>query len=184
MFRDRLRVSRPRVRRSKKINQLEYQKYRFSCNTWLRSRRVNAMPRRLPCEPQRPLWSRLSQLMTRDTTPPLSEGVAVFCITACRGEQTALDASLDGISQGCLTYCLLQAFEQRGFNCSYTDWVQAASSWALRLRDEVLPSMDQFFQLYYGKNAAPDECVVLHPRTAHVAKDRSRRRRGTRHHPR
>lgn len=168
----------------KKVSQVEYQKYKFNCNTWLRSRRVNALPKRLPCEPQRPLWSRLSQLFVKDTAPPLPEGLAIFCITACRSEQTALDASLDGISQGCLTYCLLQAFEQCGFRCTYIELVQAASAWCIRLRDEVIPSMDQFFQLYYAKNAGPDECLVLHPCSALVAKDKSRRRRGTRHQPR
>merc|ERR1711924_72272 len=135
-------------------------------------------------EPQRPLWSRLSQLFVKDTAPPLPEGLAVFCITACRSEQTALDASLDGISQGCLTYCLLQAFEQCGFRCTYMELAQAAAGWAVRLRDEVIPSMDQFFQLYYAKNAGPDECLVLHPCSALVGKDKSRRRRVTRHQPR
>lgn len=167
-----------------RLTQAEYMKYSFNCNTWLRSRKVSALPRRLPCEPQRPLWSRLTRLLAKDTAPPLSEGVAIFFIAACRGEQTALDVSLEGISQGCLTYCLLQAFEQYGFRCSYLELLEAASGWALRLRAEVIPSLDQYFQLYYGKNAGPDECLFLNPGSAFVAKDRARRRRGTRHQPR
>lgn len=166
------------------VTQTQYEKYSFNCDTWLRSHKVNALPRRLPCEPQRPLWSRLSRLISRDTAPPLSEGVSVFCISACQGEQTALDASLEGSMQGVLTYCLLQAFEEYGFRCSYLELLEAASGWAIRLRAEVLPSMDQFFQLYYGKNAGPDECLVLNAGSAFVAKDRARRRRGARQHPR
>lgn len=167
-----------------RVTQAEYLKYDFNCDAWLRSRKVSALPRRLPCEPQRPLWSRLSRLLAKDTAPPLSEGIALFCITACRAEQTALDASLEGVVQGCFTYCLLQAFEQYGFRCSYLELLEAAASWAARIRIEVIPSMDQFFQIYYAKNAGPDECLVLNPASAFIAKDRARRRRGTRTQPR
>lgn len=36
-----------------------------------------------------------------------------------------------------------------------------------------MPHMDQYFQLAYGKNAGPDECLVLDPRSAVTAKDKA-----------
>jgi len=160
------------------LTQAEYHGYSWNCNAWLRNQHINALPRRLPSEPQRPLWSRVMRLFAKDAAPPLDEGLAAFCITACRGSQTALDASLDGIAQGCLTYCLLQAFEQLNYRCTYLELCETMNHMAKRLKMQVMPYMDQFFQLSYGKNAGPDECLVLDPGSAFVAKDRARRRRG------
>lgn len=165
------------------VSQGEYQGYRFNCETWLRSQHVNALPRRLPIEPQRPLWSRLSRFFTKDTAPPLDEGLAIFCIVACRGAQSALEASLEGSSQGCLSYCLLQSFEALGHRCSFLELCETAARTARKLKKEFMPYMDQHFQLYYGKNAGPDECLVLDPASSFVAKDKARRRRGQRQRP-
>lgn len=165
------------------VTQADYEQYRFNCNTWLRNQHVNALPRRLPAEPQRPLWSRFTRLFARDTSPPLDEGLAVFCITACRADQSALDASLDGVMQGCMSYCLQKALEQLGYRCTYLELCEAMNRNRLTLRREVMPYMDQFFQLSYGKNAGPDECIVFDVASAFVAKDRSRRRRGQKFRP-
>merc|ERR1712137_37994 len=155
----------------------DYRSYRFSCNSWLMNQHVNALPRRLPCEPQKPLWSRLMQHLTRETAPPLHEGLAVFCIVGCRGSQSALDASLEGLPQGCMTYCLLRAFEQLGYRCTYLELCEAMAHIAMDLRVEIMPYMDQYFQLAYGKNAGPDECLVFDSASGFVAKDKARRRR-------
>mmetsp|Transcript_34257 Transcript_34257/g.107542 ORF Transcript_34257/g.107542 Transcript_34257/m.107542 type:complete len:366 (+) Transcript_34257:155-1252(+) len=145
---------------------------------WLEGRHVNALPRRLPFELRRPLWSGLAGSLLRETTPPLDEGLAVFCFAACRGSQSALEASLEGLSQGCLSYCLLRALELLNFRCTYMELCEAANGLAQQLRAEVMPCMDQFLQLCYGKNAAPDECRAFDPGSALAAKDRARRRRG------
>lgn len=162
------------------VTQGEYQNYRFRRDAWLRNQHVNALPRRLPVEPSRPLWSRLMRHFTRETAAPLQEGLAVFCITSCRGSQTGLDACLEGVAQGVLTYCLLRALEQLHFRCTYLELCEAAAHIAMDLRIEVMPTMNQFFQLAYGKNAGPDECRVLDPTSGFVAKDKARRRRGQR----
>lgn len=156
----------------------EYRDYRFNCDTWLQNQHVSALPRRLPCEPRRPLWTRLLHLFTRETVPPLHEGLSAFCFTACRGPQTALDASLEGLQQGCLSFCLQKALDQLGFRCTYLELAEAMNYVASGLRHDVMPYMDQFFQLSYGHNAAADECLFLDPSAAFVAKDKARRRRG------
>jgi len=158
----------------------EYKDYRFNCDAWLRNQHVNALPRRLPSEPQRPLWSRVMRHLTRETVPPLDEGLAMFCIVACRGAQSALDVSLDGVQQGCLTYCVLRALEEFKYRCTYLELCEAMAHIAMDLRVEVMPYMDQFFQLAYGKNAGPDECLVFDAASGFVAKDKARRRRGQR----
>merc|ERR1740121_16136 len=81
----------------------------------------HALPRRLPCEPQRSMWSRVAQLFTKDTAPPLNEGLTVFCIAACRRQQTAVEAYLEGVPQGCLSYCFQQAFGQLSYRCTYRE---------------------------------------------------------------
>eukprot|EP00927_Polykrikos_kofoidii_P051266 TRINITY_DN45052_c0_g1_i1.p1 TRINITY_DN45052_c0_g1~~TRINITY_DN45052_c0_g1_i1.p1 ORF type:complete len:373 (-),score=49.09 TRINITY_DN45052_c0_g1_i1:47-1102(-) len=165
---------------NERVSQGDYRRLRFDCEVWLSNQHVSALPRRLPFEPQRPLWNFLVKLLTRETAPPLDEGLSVFCITACRGSQSALDASLEGVSQGCLTYCLLRAFAELGYKCTYLELCEATSHIAMDLRIEIMPHMDQFFQLSYGKNAGPDECSVLDPASGYVAKEKSRRRRGQR----
>lgn len=142
---------------------------------------MNALPRRLPCEPERPLWARLMRALTRETVPPLDDGLAVFCIVACRGSQSALDASLEGVPQGCMTYCLLRAFEQLNYQCTYLELCETMAHIALDFRVEIMPYMDQSFQLAYGKNAGPDECLVFRAASGLLAKDKARRRRGVRY---
>jgi len=165
------------------LTQGEYQDLAFDCDTWLRSAHVNALPRRLPAEPSKPLWLRLANLFAKEAAPPLEEGLSVFCFSACCGAQTALDASLEGVAQGCMSYCLQQAFELLNFRCTYLELAEAMDHIARNLRKEVMPYMDQFFQLSYGKNAGPDECLVLDLQSAHVAKDKAKRRRGQRRRP-
>lgn len=162
------------------MTQEEYRGLRFNCDAWVKNRHVNALPRRLPCEPQRPMWSRIGRFFARDTTPPLDEGLAVFCIAAGCMAQTALDAQLDGKPQGCLSYCLQRAFEQLKYRCTYLELCEAMDRILQTLRSEVMPYLDQYFQLSYGKNAGPDECLVFDPVSAFVAKDKARRRRGQR----
>eukprot|EP00931_Biecheleriopsis_adriatica_P120711 TRINITY_DN95811_c0_g1_i1.p1 TRINITY_DN95811_c0_g1~~TRINITY_DN95811_c0_g1_i1.p1 ORF type:complete len:370 (+),score=89.80 TRINITY_DN95811_c0_g1_i1:50-1111(+) len=166
------------------VTQDMYSKFHFNCNAWLHSQHVNALPRRLPCEPERPLWARLGRFLQQETAPPLSEGLAIFCITASSKAQTAMEACLEGTQQGNLTYCLLQALELRQTkNCSYLNWLEAANQVATVLRKEVMPYMDQYFQISYGKNALPEECAVFDSKSAFVAKDRAKRRRGQKHRP-
>lgn len=165
---------------NEEVSQDEYQNYRFMCDAWLRNQHVNALPRRLPHEPQRPIWARIAKLFTQDTAPPLHEGLACFCITACRGPQSALEATLEGMSHGCMSYCMLQALELLHFKCTYLELCEAMDHVAKGIKMETMPYMDQFFQLAYGKNAGPDECMFLDPSTAFVAKDKARRRRGQR----
>lgn len=165
------------------VTQGEYQDFSIDCDAWLRNAHVNALPRRLPEEPSKPLWGRLARLFTKDLTPPLDEGLAAFCLTAGRGQQSALDASLEGVAQGCMSYCLLQALELLHFRCTYLELCEAMDHVARNLRKEVMPYMDQHFQLAYGKNAGPDECLVLDPGSAFVAKDKAKRRRGQRRRP-
>lgn len=162
------------------ITQGEYEDFEVDCQTWLGSAHANALPRRLPRQPLKPLWRR-AEWMFKEPPPPLNEGLAAFCFAACRGSQTALDASLEGVSQGCMSFCLLQAFELLNFRCTYLQLAEAMDRVARNLRKEAVPSMDQYFQLSYGKNAGPDECLMLDPAYAFVAKDKSRRRRGQRH---
>lgn len=162
------------------VTQSEYQEYEFNCDAWLKNQHVMALPRRLPREPLRPMWSRVMQWFTRDTTPPLDEGLAIFCLTACRGQQTALDASLEGVAQGCMSFCFQRAFQQLGYRCTYLELCEGMNAAAGNLRAQSMPNMDQFFQLSYGKNATPDECLVLDAACAFVAKDKARRRRGQR----
>jgi len=107
------------------VTQGEYREYRFNCDTWLQNQHVNALPRRLPAEPQRPLWSNFAKLFAKDTAPPLEEGLAVFCITASRGQQSALDVSLEGMPQGCMSYCLQRSLEQLNFRCTYLELCEA-----------------------------------------------------------
>lgn len=107
------------------LKQSDYEDLDFDCDTWLKSQHVNALPRRLPQEPTKPLWARMANAFTKETAPPLDEGLAVFCITACREAQTALDATLEGTPQGCLTYCLLHAFELLHFGCTYLELCEA-----------------------------------------------------------
>lgn len=147
-------------------------------SVWLRNRHANALPRTLPFELRSPLWSQVADWCLRETVPPLDEGLAIFCFTACHGSQSALDASLDGTPQGCLSYCLLRALELLSFRCSYLELCEAAGGVARRLGAGALARMDQAPQLSYGKNAAPDECAVLDPASASVAGERARRRRG------
>lgn len=165
------------------VTQGDYQDFAINCDAWLRSRHLNALPRRLPEEPSKPLWGRLTRLFAKDTAPPLDEGLAVFSITASRGSQSALDASLEGVAQGCMTYCLMQALDLLNFRCTYLELCEAMDRIAQKLRKDVMPFMDQYFQLAYGKNAGPDECVFLNPASAFVAKDRAKRRRGQRTRP-
>mmetsp|Transcript_47199 Transcript_47199/g.109154 ORF Transcript_47199/g.109154 Transcript_47199/m.109154 type:complete len:369 (+) Transcript_47199:77-1183(+) len=148
-----------------------------SCDVWLHQC-VSALPRRLPLEAQKPLWSPLGRCWSmRKPTEELNEGLAVFCFVACHGKQTALELSLDGFPQGCLSYCALRALEAVTSECTYAELCQSMGAILQRLRLEVAMCMDQCFQLSYGKNAAPN-CLVLHTSSALVAKDRARRRRG------
>lgn len=166
------------------VTQDMYGSFRVNCNAWLHSQHVMAVPRRLPCEPERPLWARLGRLLTREEAPPLSEGLAVFCIIAARQSQSAMEAWLEGVQQGNLTYCLLQALELRQYkDCSYLDWLEAAHEVAEVLRAQIMPYMDQYFQIAYGKNAGPDECRVFDAKSTFVAQDRAKRRRGQKHRP-
>ncbi|CAE8651545.1 unnamed protein product [Polarella glacialis] len=165
------------------VTQAMYNRFTFNCNVWLNSQHLNALPRRLPCEPQRPLWARMMKLFARDEAPPLNEGLAVFCITAGHGSHTALEACFEGTQQGTLSYCLLQALESKQFSSSYLDLMEGATEVASAIRSEVMPYLDQYFQISYGKNAGPDECRVFDASSAVVAKDRARRRRGQRHRP-
>jgi len=166
------------------VTQAMYGKFRYNCNAWLNSQHVNATARRLPCEPQRPLWSHLAKLLNRDEAPPLNEGLAVFCITASSKAQSALEAWLEGQQRGILSYCLLQALEHRQHqSCHYLDWMDSAQEVADVLRSQVLPYMDQYFHISYCKNAAPDECKIFESGSAFVAQDRAKRRRGQKHRP-
>eukprot|EP00747_Dinoflagellata_sp_TGD_P192285 gnl/TRDRNA2_/TRDRNA2_56914_c0_seq1.p1 gnl/TRDRNA2_/TRDRNA2_56914_c0~~gnl/TRDRNA2_/TRDRNA2_56914_c0_seq1.p1 ORF type:complete len:352 (+),score=62.67 gnl/TRDRNA2_/TRDRNA2_56914_c0_seq1:127-1182(+) len=164
---------------NEEVTQSEYRDYSINCDSWLQNQHVNALPRRLPCEPQRPLWLRLAKFFARDAAPPLNEGLSVFCITACRSQQTALDVYLDGASQGCMSYCMMQVMEQLSYRCTYLELCECMMHVAKGLKSDM-PYMDQFFQLSYGKNAGPDECLMFDPASAFVAKDRARRRRGQR----
>jgi len=85
--------------------------------------------------------------------------------------------------QGCMSYCLQKAFEQMNFHCTYLELCEGMTRTAAQLKRGVMPYMDQFFQLSYGKNAGPDECLVFDMKSAFVAKDRSRRRRGQKLRP-
>mmetsp|Transcript_60241 Transcript_60241/g.195535 ORF Transcript_60241/g.195535 Transcript_60241/m.195535 type:complete len:84 (-) Transcript_60241:70-321(-) len=82
-----------------------------------------------------------------------------------------------------MSYCLQQALELLNYRCTYLELCEAMDHIARNLRREVMPYMDQFFQLSYGKNAGPDECLVFDPGSAFVAKDKAKRRRGQRRRP-
>lgn len=165
------------------VTQAEYEDCNPSSDAWLQNEHVNALPRRPPVELRRPLWSHVARHFLKDTSPPLHEGLALFCFAACRGAQSAIDASLEGLAQGCLSYCLLRALELLNYTCTYAQLAETTNKVARRLRSEVMPELDQFFQLSYGKNARPSECVAFDPTSAFVAKDRARRRRGQWHRP-
>ncbi|CAK9004384.1 unnamed protein product [Durusdinium trenchii] len=149
----------------------------FDCKPWLSSQHVNAIARRVPYKIWRPLWTSLARALKPSFSPPLQEGCAIFCITACGLGQSALEAWIEGLQQGVLTHCLLQVLEKQQ-TCSVLEWVQQANKVANDLRAKVIPNMDQHFEVSYGRHAGPDECQMFNPAAALLAKDRSKRRRG------
>lgn len=167
------------------MSQQDYQGLKFRDSSWMQHQHVGALPRRLPAELQRPLWHRWLHWPTCSVEsgkiPQLHEGLAVFCFTACQGPQTALDVSLDGSHQGCLTYILHTALGRLGPSCTYLELLETMASIGLRLRQEVLPYMDQLVQLSYADCALPGECLLFDEASAISAWQKTRRRRGQRH---
>mmetsp|Transcript_64733 Transcript_64733/g.152204 ORF Transcript_64733/g.152204 Transcript_64733/m.152204 type:complete len:343 (+) Transcript_64733:58-1086(+) len=148
-------------------------------SAWLDNQHVNALPRRLPYAIPRSLWAWSRSLLPPlpHLQKPLDEGLVVFCITACGWGQSGLEAYLDGMQQGVLTFCLLQALKNKHRD-HILDWMQAASEVAAKLRGQVMPAMNQFFEIAYGRHLGPDEGQIFDSRCALVAKERAKRRRG------
>ena len=84
----------------------------------------------------------------------------MFCITACGAGQCAIEAYLNGSQQGVLTFCLLEALKQFR-QCTFLEWMTAANKEATRLRGEVLPALDQFFEIAYGRHVGLHESRLL-----------------------
>merc|ERR1711904_13269 len=156
----------------------EYSEFRYDNKAWLQHQHVLALPRRLPCEPQQPLWSRMARWFTKDHGTPLDPGISAFCITACRNQQTALDVSLEGEPRGCLSHCMEKALDRLGYRCTYLELMETMNQVCMGLRMEEMPYMDQYFQISYGENATPDECLFLDQTSTFVAEDKTRRVRG------
>lgn len=152
----------------------------YDCSAWLQNQHVRALPRRLPHEPKAPIWGRMVRFFANRDAPALDEGVAVFAITASRQKQTSLDASLEGVSQGVLSYSMQMALELLNYKCTYLELFEKMNDISKRLRVEVMPYMNQWFQVAYSENATPDECLFLDGTSSFVAKDKARRRRGQR----
>ncbi|CAE7214128.1 pca1 [Symbiodinium natans] len=145
-------------------------------NVWSRLEHVNALPRRLSHVGKRTFWTQLGRLLP-EVQKPLDEGLAVFCITACGAGQCAIEAYLNGSQQGVLTFCLLEALKQFR-QCTFLEWMTAANKEATRLRGEVLPALDQFFEIAYGRHVGLHESRPFDPACALLAKERAKRRRG------
>lgn len=160
------------------ISHGEHKDFRHDNKAWLQHQHVLALPRRLPFDPQQPLWCRLARWFTKDVAVQLDPGMSCFCITACRHQQTALDIAIAGQPCGVLSHCLEKALERLGYRCTYLELMETMNQLCMALRMEDMPYMDQYFQMSYGENATPDECLFMDQTSAFVAEDKTRRRRG------
>eukprot|EP00927_Polykrikos_kofoidii_P056998 TRINITY_DN51100_c0_g1_i1.p1 TRINITY_DN51100_c0_g1~~TRINITY_DN51100_c0_g1_i1.p1 ORF type:complete len:681 (+),score=115.52 TRINITY_DN51100_c0_g1_i1:58-2100(+) len=102
----------------------------------------------------------------------LNPAVTAFCFSACRSDQTSLDASIKAHQQGLLSFCLLEALAQLKHRCTYEQLFEKACAKLEDIRDKYMPMMDQYMQMSFCPNSAPSEVVFVDPRYATVAQHR------------
>eukprot|EP00919_Chromeraceae_sp_WS-2016_P050703 GHVR01120182.1.p1 GENE.GHVR01120182.1~~GHVR01120182.1.p1 ORF type:complete len:264 (+),score=53.78 GHVR01120182.1:133-924(+) len=111
---------------------------------------ARAMPRRAPDLDPNPRFGKIKNPFHRVRGIRKFRAFQAVSISGCRDDQTSLDACIGGQRQGAMSYCLQQAIIKLGVRTTYKQLFQESCNQANKLRDTVLPQMDQYFQLSHN----------------------------------
>jgi len=146
----------------------------ISHSPWRHGHHVAALPRRWHLEPSKPFWSKFTNLFVKEKPIRLHDCVALFCFQASQKNQTAIECTIEGIPQGVMTYCFLQAHEKLDYQYTYEELFYEMGAQLAQLKQDSMPYSNQYFQLSFNDAAPPNECLFLNSGSTFVAKDNLR----------